>query len=80
MSCNTVKLRPVPCWEPVHGEKVVGAALLALDCGRASLSPGEQRLQQRQLGSPMAQSWRDHTPRFHLQTSLLNHLPSTNIC
>lgn len=56
------------------GEKALGAA-------RARLAPGEQRLLQRQPGCLTARSRRDHTRRdSHLQTSLLNHLPSANIC
>lgn len=63
-SCDRVKLSPVSCWEPVHGEEVLGATLLALGCAHARLGPGEQWLWQRQLGCCMARSWWDHTPRF----------------
>lgn len=64
VSCSTVKLRLVPCWEPVRGEKVLGAALLAPGCARARLDPRERQLLQRQRGCCTARSRWDHTPRF----------------
>lgn len=59
-----MKLRPVPCWEPVRGEKVLGAAPLAPGCARARHGPVEQRLQRRQPSCRTARSRWDHTPRF----------------
>lgn len=59
--CNTVKLRPVPCWEPVCGEIGLGAAPLVLGCAHARLGPGEQWFWQSEPGCLTARSRWDHT-------------------